>query len=253
MRWRGLSKEASDAPRVGVPLAQRLLEIKAGIAEYVRPESQAINERAVAEIAASGLADGILPVGAAAPEFTLPDQNGHIVRLRDLQAPGERSASAEVARAEREGEAAQRCGALKPTVISFFRGRWDPFCVTELEAWREMVPQLEANGVGLVAISPQTPKHNAFTADQHKLRYPVLSDAGNHVARQFGLVYAVSAEQKKLYKTVFINLPLTNGDESWELPLPATYVIGANSRVIYAKAFADYTQRPEIAEVLGVL
>jgi peroxiredoxin len=105
----------------------------------------------------------------------------------------------------------------------------------------------------LVAISPQTPKHNAFTSDQHKLRFPVLSDPGNQVARQFGLVYAVPAEQKKLYKSVFINLPLTNGDESWELPLPATYVIGADGRVWYAKAYADYTQRPEIGDVLAVL
>ena len=69
----------------------------------------------------------------------------------------------------------------------------------------------------------------------------------------FGLVYAVSAEQRNLYKSVFINLPLTNGDESWELPLPATYVLSSDSRVAYAKAYADYTKRPEIAEVLNAL
>jgi peroxiredoxin len=228
MRWRGRSTEASDAPRIGVPLAQRLLEIKAGIAEYVRPENQAINERAVAVIAASGLADNILPVGAAAPTFHLSNHNGQDVSLQALLASG-------------------------PVIINFFRGRWDPFCVTELEAWREVYPQLGANGVGLVAISPQTQKHNAFTADQHKLRFAVLSDVGNAVARKFGLVYAVSAEQKKLYKSVFINLPLTNGDESWELPLPATYVIGVDGKILYAKAYADYTQRPEISEVLGAL
>jgi len=223
-----MSTEASDAPRIGVPLAQRLLEIKAGIAEYVRPENQAINERAVAEIAASGLAEKILPVGATAPEFVLSNHNGQEMALGELLAKG-------------------------PLVINFFRGRWDPFCVTELEMWRELHPQLEASGVGLVAMSPQTPKHNAFTADQHKLRFPVLSDAGNGVGRKFRLVYAVPEYQKKLYKSVFINLPLTNGDESWELPLPATYVIGADGRVRYAKAYADYSQRPEVAEVLASL
>ena len=228
MRWRGLSKEASSAPRTGVPLAQRLLEIKAGIAEYVRPENQAINERAVAEIAASGLADHILSIGVSAPEFILPDHNEKEVASKDLLSRG-------------------------PLVINFFRGRWDPFCVTELETWREIFPELEANNVGLVAISPQTAKHNAFTADQHKLGFPLLSDAGNRVAREFGLVYAVGAEQKKLYKTVFINLPLTNGDESWELPLPATYVVGQDGTVRYAKAYADYTRRPEIVDVLASL
>lgn len=228
MRWRGLSTEASDAARVGVPLAQRLLEIKAGIAEYVRPENQAINERAVAEIAASGLADRILPPGATAPDFELPDYKNQTVRSQNLRSRG-------------------------PIIVDFFRGRWDPFCVTELEAWRELHVRLEANGVNLVAISPQTPKHNAFTADQHKLRFPVLSDAGNRVARAFGLVYAVPDYQRKLYKSVFINLPLTNGDESWELPLPATYVIAPDGKVAYARTYADYTQRPEISEVLAAL
>ncbi|HUS19371.1 MAG TPA: peroxiredoxin-like family protein [Terriglobales bacterium] len=228
MRWRGLCNEAFTAPRVGVPLSQRLLEIKAGIAEYVRPENQAINERAVAAIAASRLAENILPVGTQAPEFTLANHNDEQISSKDLLPRG-------------------------PLVIDFFRGRWDPFCVTELGAWREVYPQLEANGVGLMAISPQTVKHNAFTADQHKLRFPVLSDAGNQVARQFGLVYTVGGEQRKLYKAVFINLPQTNGDDSWELPLPATYVIGADGGVLYAKAYADYTRRPEIAEVLNSL
>jgi peroxiredoxin len=228
MRWRGLSTEASDAPRVGVPLSQRLLEIKAGIAEYVRPESQAINERAVAEIAASGIEARILPVGAQAPGFALLDQREGTVSSRELLTKG-------------------------PLIMDFFRGRWDPFCVTELEAWRDVYAQLEANGVGLVALSPQTTKHNAFTADQHKLRFPVLSDAQNAIARRFGLVYAVPDYQKKLYKSVFINLPLTNGDESWELPLPATYVIGPNGKVLYARAYADYTRRPEVEEVLNAI
>jgi peroxiredoxin len=228
MRWRGLSTEGSTTPRIGVPLSQRLLEIKAGIAEYVRPENQAINERAVAEIAVSGLADQILTRGSAAPVFELSDQKGISVSSTDLLAKG-------------------------PLVINFFRGRWDPFCVTELEAWRELYPQLEACGVGLIAISPQTVKHNAFTADQHKLRYPVLSDVKNEVARQFGLVYAVPEYQKKLYKSVFVNLPLTNGDDSWELPLPATYVVGADGNVLFAQAYADYTRRPELAEVLQAL
>jgi peroxiredoxin len=228
MRWRGLSTEASDAPRIGVPLSQRLLEIKAGIAEYVRPESQAINERAVAEIAASGIESRILPVGAEAPEFALVDQREGTVSSRELLTQG-------------------------PLIIDFFRGRWDPFCVTELEAWRDVYAQLEANGVRLVALSPQTSKHNAFTADQHKLRFPVLSDAQNTTARRFGLVYAVPDYQKKLYKSVFINLPLTNGDESWELPLAATYVLGQDGRVRYARAYADYTRRPEVAEVLEAI
>src|ERR1700756_3642345 len=87
MKWRGISTE-QDGVRPGVSLYQRLTEIKAGIAQYVRPENQAVNERATAELKASGIADRILPVGAKAPEFTLPDQNGGPVVLSDLLAPG---------------------------------------------------------------------------------------------------------------------------------------------------------------------
>ena len=220
MKWRGLSTE-KDGARPGVSLAQRLMEIKAGIAQYVRPENQAINERAVAELEASGIADRILPVGAKAPEFTLPDQTGKPVSSAELLSHGK-------------------------LIIDFYRGRWCPFCVTELETYRDMYEEIKASGAQLVAISPQTVKHSAFTADQHKLRFPVLSDAGNKVARQFGLVYRVPAYQEQLFRSVFINLPLTNGDGSWELPLPATYAIGSDATVLYANAFADYTRRPEI-------
>lgn len=224
MKWRGLSEE-KDGVRPGVSLAQRLMEIKAGIAQYVRPENQAINERAVAELEASGIAERILPIGAKAPEFTLPDQNGKMVSSAELLTHGK-------------------------LVIDFYRGRWCPFCVTELETYRDMYGDIKSAGVQIVAISPQTVKHSAFTADQHKLRFPVLSDAGNKVARQFGLVYRVPAYQEQLFRSVFINLPLTNGDESWELPLPATYVIDRDGTLLFAQTFADYTQRPEVADVV---
>lgn len=214
--------------RPGGSLEQRLMEIKAGIAQYVRPENQAVNERATAELKASGIADRILPVGAKAPEFTLPDQNGRPVMLSELLARG-------------------------PVVINFYRGRWCPFCVTELETYRDLLGEIEEAEATLVAISPQAVRQSAFTADQHKLRFLVLSDEGNKVARQFGLVYRVPEYQEQLFRSVFINLPKTNGDESWELPLPATYVVDQDGTVVYAKAFADYMQRPEAEEVIGLL
>jgi peroxiredoxin len=227
MKWRGISTE-HDGARPGVSLAQRLMEINAGIAQYVRPESQAINDRAVAELEACGIVDRILPVGAKAPEFLLRDQNGKMISSSELLLQGR-------------------------LIIDFYRGRWCPFCVTELEAYRDIYADIKSKGLQLVAISPQIVKHSAFTADQHKLRFPVLSDAGNKVARQFGLVYRVPEYQEQLFRSVFINLPLTNGDDSWELPLPATYVIDRDGSVRYAQAFADYRQRAELdlGEVAG--
>jgi peroxiredoxin len=105
-------------------------------------------------------------------------------------------------------------------------------------------------GATLVAVSPQTVKQSFFMADQHKLRFPLLSDAGNQVARQFGLVYRVPEDQQAICRRSFINLPLANGDESWELPIPATYVVEQDGQLTYASVDPDYTARPEPSEIL---
>ena len=89
--------------------------------------------------------------------------------------------------------------------------------------------------------------------DQYKLRFSLLSDAGNKVARQFGLTYRVPAPQEAVYRRAFVNLPLANGDESWELPIPATYILDRDGTVLYASANEDYTGRPEPAEIARFL
>ncbi len=90
-------------------------------------------------------------------------------------------------------------------------------------------------------------------ADQHKPRFALLSDAGNRVAWQFGLVYRVPEEQQAIYRRAFVNLPLANGDESWELPIPATYILDRDRAVRYASADPDYMERPEPEEILANL
>jgi peroxiredoxin len=118
-------------------------------------------------------------------------------------------------------------------------------------------PLFEQAGAAVAFISPQTVKHSFFMHDQHKPRFPLLSDAGNQLARRFGLVYRVPntppTDQQEIYRRVFINLPNINGDPSWELPIPATYVINGDAIVLYASANPDYTERPEPEEILAVL
>jgi peroxiredoxin len=228
MDWRGAAKGESTVPAVEVSLRERLREIHERSRALIGAERMAPVDRAIAELEQSGLVDRILPVGAKAPEFALPDQNGKLISSAELRATGTR-------------------------IINFYRGRWCPYCVATLEIWQQLLPRVREAGASLVAISPQKPQHTFFTADQHKLTYPVLSDAGNAVARQFGLVYRLPDYLQQHYSRVFINLPNSNGDQSWELPLPATYVVGQNGVVLYAKASADFTQRPEPEEVLAAI
>jgi len=226
MKWRSL--EESNPQADARPLREILAERKQLIAKYVPAETQAIHAQAVAELKQRNLAAKILPVGAKAPAFELQDHDGKIVRSTDLLAKGK-------------------------LVLCFTRGRWCPFCVGQVEAMNLILPQIEQAGASLAAISPQTIKQSYFMHDQHKLRFPLLSDAANQVARQFGLTYRVPPMQEAVYRRAFVNLPFTNGDESWELPIPATYVLDRDGTIVYASANEDYTERPEPADILKPL
>jgi peroxiredoxin len=138
-------------------------------------------------------------------------------------------------------------------VLCFIRGRWCPFCVGQMEAMNLILLQIEQAGASFVSISPQTVKQSFFMHDQHKMRFPLLSDAGNKVARQFGLSYRVPSMQEAVYRRAFVNLPFTNGDDSWELPVPAIYILDQDGTVLYASADEDYTERPEPAEIVDFL
>jgi peroxiredoxin len=223
MKWRSLEE---SAPEMGTrPLREIYAERKGLIAKYVPAEIQAIHSRAVEELKQSRISERALQPGSPAPSFELTDHNGKLVRSSDLLAAG-------------------------PLVICFIRGRWDPFCVGQMEAMNAIYSQIKEAGASLVAISPQTVHHSYLMADQHKLRFPLLSDAGSKVAQAFALAYRVPEYQQEIYRRVFVNLPFVNGDESWQLPIPATYILGPDGTVLYASANPDYTDRPEPTEIL---
>jgi peroxiredoxin len=226
VRWRSLEEISTEVDTR--PLREIYAERKELIAKYVPAEIQAIHTRAVAELIQSGASDRALQVRTKAPAFELPDHSGALVRSSDLLANG-------------------------PLVISFFRGRWCPFCVGQMEAMNAIVPRLQELRVSMIAISPQTIQQSYFMADQHKLRFPLLSDAENKIARQFRLVYRVPDYQQEIYRRAFVNLPFANGDDSWDLPIPATYILGREHEVLYGSANADYTERPEPTDIVQFL
>jgi peroxiredoxin len=86
---------------------------------------------------------------------------------------------------------------------------------------------------------------------QHGLPFPVLSDPGCAMAGQFGLAYTVPPYQREYYRSILVNIPFVNGDESWRLPIPATYVIAKSGKVLFAEAHADFRVRPEPQEAFA--
>ena len=123
-----------------------------------------------------------------------------------------------------------------------------------MRAYQQRLPEMRALGAQLVAISPQRPDQSLSMAEKNALEFEVLSDAGNRVARQFGLVFPLAARLRQVYKNVGgIDLSVYNGDESWELPMPGTFVIGRDRTIQLAYVEADYTRRLEPGEILDCL
>ena len=226
MKWRSLAE--SDSQTDQRPLREIFAGRKELIAKYVPADVQAVHEDTVATLKQQRLAAKALAVGPHAPSFELPDHSGKLVSSAALLNKGR-------------------------LVVCFIRGRWCPFCVGQMEAMSGIAEQVEAAGASLVAISPQTEKQAYFMHDQHKLAFPLLVDANNELARQFGLVYRVPEKQQAIYRRTFVNLPFVDGDDSWELPIPGTYVIDRDGTILFASANEDYTERPEPLEILAQL
>jgi peroxiredoxin len=209
-------------------LQDRLDEITAQTRTLVQPARLMLSERAISELLATGIEDRLLRPGTRVREFALPDVNGRLVRSADLLALG-------------------------PLVVNFFRGRWCPYCVTELEMWRDLFPALRERGALLVAISPQSVRQNDFTLTQHALPFPLLRDEGARIAEAFGAAYQVPAAMQEYYRSILVNIPFINGESSWRLPVPATAVIGQDGVVRWAQGHADFRVRPEPQEVLSAI
>ncbi len=198
----------------------------------VQPERLAITDDAVQELLATGIESRVLPVGATAPSFTLQDA------------------------LTRKSVASSDLLALGSLVIKFFRGRWCPYCMTELEAWQGLYPTLRERGALLVAISPQMQRQNDFTVQQHQLSFPVLSDPGARVAAAFGTAYTVPDKMRAHYRSILINIPFIHGDQgsdTWRLPVPATFVVARDSTILFSEAHADHRVRPEPQDVLAAI
>ena len=230
------SSPASGFPH---PLQQALEGITAQTRALVQPERLARTDNNIADLLGTGIESHTLPIGQIAPNFSLVAGSGKMVRLEDLLALG-------------------------PVILKFFRGRWCPYDMTELEAWQRLVPELRQPPTPVhrkpalvVALSPQTPRQNAFTATAHAkpggLTFPLLSDPGAEVAAQFGIGYTVPEPDRGWYRSMLVNLPLLHGAEDWRLPLPATFVLDPEGRVTYAFARADHRIRPNPMDAIAAL
>jgi len=180
---------------------------------------------------AKDLAEQAIKVGDKFPDFELPNANNTTVSLSTLLGSG-------------------------PLVISFYRGAWCPYCNLEINALQSRLADIEATGAQLVAISPQTPDKSTDQISASKLTFEVLSDGSNKLAKECGLVFALPESLRPIYAEWQLDIPGHNGDDTFELPMPATFIIGTDGILKYAFIDMDYTKRLEpevIVEQLKVI
>ncbi|MEI5906774.1 peroxiredoxin-like family protein [Bacillus spongiae] len=183
--------------------------------------------KATTELATSDLAKG-LQAGELAPDFALKDATGKEVNLNEQLKSG-------------------------PVVLIFYRGEWCPYCNLELRAYQQALPEFEALGAQLIAISPQTPDHSLSMKEKHEIAFPVLSDAGAKVINEYDLLFRLPDYLIEVYKGFGINLEESNNSDTWTLPVPGTFVIGSDSKIKMASVNPDYTKRMEPTEVIDTL
>jgi len=169
-----------------------------------------------------------LAAGDLAPDFELGNATGRPVRLSELLTRG-------------------------PVVLTFYRGAWCPYCNAQLRELQEALPEIEALGASLVAVSPQLPDGSRELFDENDLTFEVLSDVESRVASKYGIVFALGSADVALFLQVGTDLAKANGDESWVLPAPATFAIARDGAICYARVDADFSTRPEAAEIVAAL
>ena len=211
-----------------MPLKDELARLRAASAQKFPPETLAVMQGATKDLIASGIAEQSAGEGSAAPDFSLPNAHGEPVASEALWSDG-------------------------PAVVSFYRGGWCPYCNIELKALQERLPEMEALGARLVAITPETPDNALTTQEKNEIGFDVLSDDGNRVASAFGLTFRLPDAVNDIYKGFGIDLEASNGEGSQTLPVPATFVIGKGGTVLKAFVDADYTQRLEPDEIIAAL
>jgi peroxiredoxin len=191
------------------------------------PGVLAVYETAIELITGMSSTARTIREGDRAPDFDLPTVQGGSVSLARELSKG-------------------------PLILSFFRGGWCPFCSLELRAYERVTQDAQGQG-RLLAVSPETLDALQRTMVENRVSFPLLSDPGNRAARSYGLVYRIPEALRAVYEGMGLDIPARNGDSSFELPIPATYLIDTGGIVRRAFIEPDHTRRGEPAEFVQAL
>lgn len=133
-------------------------------------------------------------------------------------------------------------------LLTFYRGEWCPYCNVAVQYLQRHLEEFKSRGVSLVAITPESPDYTLSMTEKHDLKFPVLTDLHNKLARQLGIVYDQSWV-RDFHVQKGVDLNVRNGEDTWEVPVPATILVDRSGTVRNVYIEVDYRERldPEVA------
>ena len=211
-----------------IQLREEIAKYDRNKAEQVPADILTVMDQATLDLRATGIENNTVKTNDIAPEFSLKNHNDVAISLNK---------------------------SLKDSllILSFYRGGWCPYCNMELNALQQFLPEIEKVGAKLVAISPEVPDHSLSTHEKNELAFDILYDQGNKVAKKYGLVFKLPEVLRPIYDKFGLDIPDHNGDDTFELPMPATYIINQQGKIIYHFVDSDYTKRAEPSELVEIL
>lgn len=197
--------------------------------DVMPPEFVEELNRSLTELVQKGLSENSLQVGQKIPEFSLPNALGKNIDVKALLARG-------------------------ALVITFYRGGWCPYCNLALRALEQHLPEIQALGANLIAITPEQPDSSLSTLEKNQLEFEVLSDSNNEVAEALGIVWKLPEETLRWHEEFFeLFLANFNGGNRDELPVPATFIVDTDGQIIWRFVEAQYWHRAEPSDIVKVL
>jgi peroxiredoxin len=223
-----LLEETTEQSRlIDAPLNARLKAVADEVAR-LSPDFAAVVERMVARLEANEVGQSAPQVGEPMPDFILPDEKGALVRLGALLEQG-------------------------PVVVSFNRGHWCPYCKLNADGLARIAPDIKRLGGQIVAISPETHQYGAALRDYAEAPFPVLTDLDNGYALSLNLAFWVGDEKREAMKAGGFDISLYNSNDTWMLPVPATFVVGCDGLVKARHIDPDYRRRMELDAIVDAV
>ena len=177
----------------------------------------------------AGVPEGAAKAGSAMPDGDLLDAHGQATTLTTVRAG-------------------------KPAVVAFYRGTWCPYCNIALRNYQaNLVPELDARGIALIAISPQKPDGSLSWAEKNELTFAVLSDPGNQIASALGILTAPTEDVRGSMHAIGVDLPDLNSDGTYTLPMVTVAVVDAAGVIGWIDVAPNHARPTEVAEIISAL